>query len=596
MSDRVSFRCVGCQQVVKVPRNYLGRKVRCPKCSKVFRAGEKPQPAAPAATQNVPPQVIPTPIPPNSLTPSTSPRPMAEEVDSHSPLTADPPPADFAVSNPAVPQPMPPGLMAPQPLPPGLSNPAAPPIMPTEVPASEPDLLAPNPAISKPKRQPPKSRREAIERGKQKQKSMSREMDEFSTNLQSSGIFLVTLPLIATVLPLFGLQLRRLSRAGDSAPLAAMFLGLIGAGLIAYARRSKGDGVMIGGAAAVFALLSGVGGYFLISGLSNGEVAADSSYSGSAFGERQVGNPITQHEIAEMERKKHERRAAANKRNAANRFKPPGLSNPGQANQNDANAKVENDGRGGKRLGGIAGNENSAFGNQGNKNPFANDQFANRPGRAGNATGDNRLPKRQPPSRGNPFANDENEPEDENANPFGEPVFVESIPNSFQTRDVRQSAFRRWGKGLLPFAQIRRTKKLDKGRKFGETIGEESRSGRLFAYTDPILGVEVMKLGAGLYIPIESSQSPSEDAIAMEDHQLAGFNLAFSDGVLVGMQGIFAPLKDGKADPTTLKETHWLGLETDDVVQTLAGKKRIFGYVCFTEGNKTVGFALITKR
>ena len=398
MSDRVSFRCVGCQQVVKVPRNYLGRKVRCPKCSKVFRAGEKPQPADPAPIQNVPPpKVIPTPIPPSSLPQSTSPRPVAEEVDSHSPLTSVPPaveapPADFGVSNPAVPQPMPPGLMAPQPLPPGLSNPAAPPIMPTEVPASEPDLLAPNPAISKLKSQPPRSRREAIERGKQKQKSMSGEMDEFSTNLQSSGFFLITLPLIATVLPMFGLQLRRLSRSGDSAPLAAMFLGLIGAGLIAYARRSKGDGVMVSGAAAVFAVLCGVGGYFMVSELSNRETAADSSYSGSAFGERQGSNAITGREIAEMERKKQERRAAADKRNAANRFKPPGLPNPGQANQNDANAKFENDAR--------------------DKNPFANDQFANRPGRGGNATG---LPERQPAGRGNPFAKDDSndEPDDE---------------------------------------------------------------------------------------------------------------------------------------------------------------------------------------
>jgi hypothetical protein len=93
------------------------------------------------------------------------------------------------------------------------------------------------------------------------------EMTDAESYCQSSGLFLIFLPLLATVLPLFGLQLRRLTKAGEFAPLAAMVLGLIGVGMICYARRRQGDAPLYGSAAAALVLISGVGGFFLVSTL-----------------------------------------------------------------------------------------------------------------------------------------------------------------------------------------------------------------------------------------------------------------------------------------------------------------------------------------
>ena len=104
-------------------------------------------------------------------------------------------------------------------------------------------------------------------------------MTETDNYLQSSGIFLIVLPIIATVLPLFGLQLRRLAKLGEFAPLAAMFLGLIGVGMICYARRKQGDAPLLGSAAAVFVLVCGIGGFLLVSSLGGGADNGSDRYS-----------------------------------------------------------------------------------------------------------------------------------------------------------------------------------------------------------------------------------------------------------------------------------------------------------------------------
>ncbi len=64
------------------------------------------------------------------------------------------------------------------------------------------------------------------------------------------GIFLVVVPILAAILPLFGLQLRRLASAGEYAPLGAMILGFIGGGMIYYARRNRSDAIIAGMGAA----------------------------------------------------------------------------------------------------------------------------------------------------------------------------------------------------------------------------------------------------------------------------------------------------------------------------------------------------------
>lgn len=207
MADtRKKFSCSKCHGVVNVPIKYLGKRIKCPKCAFVFRAGQK----QPEEVEIV-----------------------AELDEEAAPTFAAPIPASYA-------PPMQP-LASSQPLPP--SRPAT-------------------PYRSKMANRPTKQQRE---------------MTESDSNWQSTGIFLLILPVIATVLPLAGLQLRNLARLGELAPLAALVAGLVGVGMICYARRNQGDAPLLGSVAALFVLVTGIGGFFTLSALAPSE--NDSGYS-----------------------------------------------------------------------------------------------------------------------------------------------------------------------------------------------------------------------------------------------------------------------------------------------------------------------------
>ncbi len=49
-------------------------------------------------------------------------------------------------------------------------------------------------------------------------------LSESDSSTQSTGIFLVVVPILAAILPLFGLQLKTARGAGEYAPLGAMIL------------------------------------------------------------------------------------------------------------------------------------------------------------------------------------------------------------------------------------------------------------------------------------------------------------------------------------------------------------------------------------
>jgi len=210
---RKPFGCPNCTKTVKVPLKHLGKRIKCPKCTFVFRAGPK----------------------------------LADEE-----VYAD---LDEDFASPHVPARMQAAPMQ-QPVPPLGPPPAyVPPPQPRALPSSRSQYQSK--LVKRPSTQ-------------KKRSAQKPEMDETESWCQSSGLFLIFLPLIATVLPLFGLQLRRLRKAGEFAPLAAMFLGLIGVGMICYARRRQGDAPIFGSAAAVFVLVCGIGGFFMVSALENG--------------------------------------------------------------------------------------------------------------------------------------------------------------------------------------------------------------------------------------------------------------------------------------------------------------------------------------
>ena len=216
MTDtRKKFSCPECMGIAKVPIKHLGKRIKCPNCDFVFRAGPKQQPKSEILAE-------------------------LEEEDTKVPAAI---PADV-FANPAAPASQP--LHAPQ-------------YVPTSLPPTRPAATAYKSHLTK----TPKCRK--------------KEMTDSDQNLQSTGFFLIFIPLIATVLPLFGVQLRRLAKAGEFAPLAAMLVGFVGVGFICYARRNQGDATMFGAAASVLVLLSGIGGFFIVSGLS------DSGNNGTKF-------------------------------------------------------------------------------------------------------------------------------------------------------------------------------------------------------------------------------------------------------------------------------------------------------------------------
>lgn len=202
--SRKKFSCPKCHGVVKVPLKYLGKRIKCPKCAFVFRAGAKPVEEEIVAELDDDEPSMPAP---SFMDPMQ---------------TFDAPPVQPLVSS--------------RPLPP-----------------SRPVTPYRSQIVKKPTRQ---------------SANRQDEMTEFDTNLQSSGIFLLILPVIATVLPLAGLQLRRLAKLGEFAPLGAMAAGLIGVGMICYARRNQGDAPLLGSAAALFVLATGIGGFFMVSAMS----------------------------------------------------------------------------------------------------------------------------------------------------------------------------------------------------------------------------------------------------------------------------------------------------------------------------------------
>lgn len=87
------------------------------------------------------------------------------------------------------------------------------------------------------------------------------ELSEGDRKLQSTGIFLVTLTVLAATLPVIGFQIRWLRIAGEFAPLIAMILGLIGSGMIIYARRRRTDLWVIAPGVLLLTLGSGIGGF-----------------------------------------------------------------------------------------------------------------------------------------------------------------------------------------------------------------------------------------------------------------------------------------------------------------------------------------------
>lgn len=245
MNDRIEIRCPQCATLLRVKAKSIDRKIACPKCSHAFVVSVAASDLSlPSSSDD---ELVTSTLVSSDLNVAATARKSKRSANEF----ADDEDSDLVPSVPAKIQ-------------------DAPPV---------PDLAESSFAefrISEDEQQsasqfaPPKPQRSRRQRRQELE-----ELDASSMRNMASGAFLTILPLLATVLPLCGLQLRRLRAAGDEAPLYAMIPGLVGAIMIGYARRYFPDAWGYGGAAAVFVLVTGIGGTWLTRGANQGDQYAD---------------------------------------------------------------------------------------------------------------------------------------------------------------------------------------------------------------------------------------------------------------------------------------------------------------------------------
>ena len=124
------------------------------------------------------------------------------------------------------------------------------------------------------------SRRQQFQKSK---KQARQQQDDEDNKWASFGYTLIFLAIASSILPLFGLQIRRLRIAGEYAPLMGMALGLIGCVLVSVGYKGRGAKVSggIAGGLALLVIMVGAVGFILQkndfgnggSGRSNAEIA-----------------------------------------------------------------------------------------------------------------------------------------------------------------------------------------------------------------------------------------------------------------------------------------------------------------------------------
>jgi Zn-finger nucleic acid-binding protein len=177
-----------------------------------------------------------------------------------------------------------------------------------------------------------------------KQRTQYGPMSQGDSSCQRAGFFFAALPVMAAVLPFFGLQLKVLAAAGEYACLIAMFFGLIGAGLIFFARRNQPDWIISGLGAGLLVLLFGIGG-FVVQGalMAEAEVAeaAETQPNGGfpmpdsaikdQIARQQAAQADMANQMAENRRRMQRQMAGSGLPAGNNNFSPP-VPSGGEAN------------------------------------------------------------------------------------------------------------------------------------------------------------------------------------------------------------------------------------------------------------------------
>lgn len=509
MSSHLRVKCPGCQATLQIAAEMRGRQMACPKCQMRFRLPE------PVVKPDLPPMALPVSAEPQNESPW-------EEVGG---FPSSPQAGNFHGSANFQPQPQ-------------YSQPQYP-----QQQYSAPQQYSGSPQYVAPKRMDLSGGAQRGVGGEDE------ELSEADSNLQSTGIFLVVVPILAAILPLFGLQLRRLARAGEFAPIGAMILGFVGAGIIVYARRKRSDAPMAGAAAAVITLVFGVGGFLLQSGGFEPENAQQ------AAGRREVDatNNIQPISPEEMER----RRAEQERRSRELQEKVRRNLDEAEKWRNEQPAALPtNFGPPSTppNFGSVKPNSDSID----SSDPFTNSP--NNPFHTSTPSG---------ASQGHLHASQ------------GQPERLEQSPSEMG------QLLRLYSQGKSQFSRQRF--QSAKTLTFENLVGIEGPQGRLYA-EEPVVGVCGCTIGRDLaLVPISADDSSLKyTVIPATGELLAGLRFAFEGDSIVGYQGLLR-----SAQGSQPRETEWFGEQTGDVKESMNPSPGNTGMVCYTQQGKFCGFAWV---
>ncbi len=497
MSNSLRMKCPGCQATLQMKEEMRGKQVACPKCQTRMRI-----PAVAAQSDAMPAMPLAAPEPkPASIWDDENLLPSA--------TSAQFPPSADGNSSPPV----------------ATSN-------------YYQNLKFENVAKSK---SPAKrtERQTQIEEYRE-----DGELTDADANIQSTGIYLVVVPILAAILPLFGLQLRRLARSGEYAPLGAMILGFIGAGLIVYARRNRSDAPVAGIIAGAVTLVFGVGGFLL---QSSDQLVAHPWATQEILREQQI--PTAEYIAQKKELQRQQIEALRKTTEEQERSAHP-IHGELDQRQNNFQPKVSES---------VAHNDSSKT--------LAKPNFS-------------------PPPSG--FGRDPSfeMPEMRNIRPeFPTSPFSDLL---MQDPSVMFQLMQTYQKGTAKFAMLGNGGKKLIGK---NPVGSEGPFSQL--YTDsPVTGICGMAIGTELAIvPISPQDSDVKFAIKpSDDQELHGLRFAFDQGAIVGFQGLLR-----SRTTSEVEETEWYGKETKDVRESMNPKPGRSGIVCYKNIKGFCGFAWVDR-
>lgn len=487
MSSQLRIKCPSCQATLQVSVEKRGKVVGCPKCQARFRLPDSPP------AEELPPMALPVESEGDGI-------PWGDQ-------------SGFPQS-------------APQPRQPATAYGAPPQNYPTQRGYHQPTYPS-HASLQQPK---------PMAAGVPGNVADHADLSESDSNLQSTGIFLLVIPILAAILPLFGLQLRRLAKAGEFAPLGAMLLGFIGAGLIVYARRKRRDAPLVGVAAVFVTLFFGVGGFMLQSWALEDEPAAIANNADANQDAADVAS-----NIQEMNRRTAER-AAENMRQSRER-----------AEQMRNNAMQS-------MAGGPQPPSNSLMPNF----PDANSSAGT------GATGSNSATSSGNDASGNA------------SRFFGQFENQLKQDNSLMGMLMRASSD---GRSAYSRVTIRERREVD-AKNF---VGQVGHFGRLYN-EQAVEGVCGYTLGSKLEIVPISSPDPRLQYTVMpgSGEQLYGLRFAFDGDKIVGYQGLLK-----STQTSAISEGQWYGRETPNVKESLNPSPGEMGIICYEQRNEFCGFGWV---